>query len=67
VWVYYSAQILLLGAEVTHVYANKHGSRAGFPQRDCALRSEDVSSLRQDSTFRSSYQSHTGGPLRKLQ
>lgn len=27
-WVYYSAQILLLGAEVTHVYANKHGSRA---------------------------------------
>jgi hypothetical protein len=29
VWVYYSAQILLLGAEVTHVYANKHGSRLG--------------------------------------
>lgn len=28
VWVYYSAQIVLLGAEVTHVYANKHGSRA---------------------------------------
>lgn len=27
VWIYYSAQILLLGAEVTHVYANKHGSR----------------------------------------
>lgn len=27
VWVYYSAQILLLGAEVTHVYANKRGSR----------------------------------------
>ena len=27
VWVYYSAQILLLGAEVTHVYANKYGSR----------------------------------------
>ncbi len=27
-WVYYSAQILLLGAEVTHVYANKHRSRA---------------------------------------
>jgi hypothetical protein len=26
-WIYYSAQILLLGAEVTHVYANKHGSR----------------------------------------
>jgi membrane protein len=29
VWVYYSAQILLLGAEFTHVYAGKHGSRAG--------------------------------------
>lgn len=27
-WVYYSAQILLLGAEVTHVYSYKHGSRA---------------------------------------
>jgi membrane protein len=27
VWIYYSAQILLLGAEFTHVYASKHGSR----------------------------------------
>lgn len=27
-WVYYSAQILLFGAEVTHVYSNQHGSRA---------------------------------------
>jgi membrane protein len=27
-WVYYSAQILLLGAEVTHVYASTHGSHA---------------------------------------
>ena len=26
-WTYYSAQILLLGAELTHVYANKYGSR----------------------------------------
>ncbi|MGH9444340.1 MAG: YhjD/YihY/BrkB family envelope integrity protein [Terriglobia bacterium] len=26
VWVYYSAQIVLLGAEATHVYANKHGA-----------------------------------------
>ena len=25
VWVYYSAQILLLGTEVTHVYANRYG------------------------------------------
>ena len=27
-WVYYSAQIFLLGAELTHVYSYKHGSRA---------------------------------------
>jgi membrane protein len=26
-WVYYSAQILFLGAEFTQVYANRHGSR----------------------------------------
>jgi membrane protein len=32
-WVYYSAQILLLGAEVTHVYAKKHGSRAKLLER----------------------------------
>lgn len=29
VWTYYSAQILLLGAEFTHVYAAQYGSRAG--------------------------------------
>jgi membrane protein len=28
VWIYYAAQILLLGAEVTHVYANRYGSRS---------------------------------------
>jgi membrane protein len=26
-WIYYSAQILLFGAELTHVYANSYGSR----------------------------------------
>lgn len=31
VWVYYSAQIFLLGAEFTWVFANEHGSRSGFP------------------------------------
>jgi membrane protein len=31
VWVYYSAQIFLLGAEYTWVYAQKHGSRAKEP------------------------------------
>jgi membrane protein len=27
IWIYYSAQILLFGAELTHVYAQKYGSR----------------------------------------
>jgi membrane protein len=31
VWIYCSAQILIFGAEVTHIYANKHGSRAKSP------------------------------------
>jgi hypothetical protein len=30
-WVYYSAQIFLLGAEFTKVYANRHGSKQGNP------------------------------------
>jgi len=29
IWVYYAAQVFLLGAEFTWVYANEHGSRAG--------------------------------------
>jgi len=28
VWVYYSAQIFFLGAEFTHSFAERHGSRA---------------------------------------
>lgn len=32
VWVYYSAQIFLLGAEFTWVYAHAHGSRKGQPR-----------------------------------
>jgi membrane protein len=32
VWVYYSAQIFLLGAEFTWVYAHRHGSRRGQPR-----------------------------------
>ena len=31
VWVYYSAQIFLLGAEFTRLYAEEHGSRAAAP------------------------------------
>jgi membrane protein len=30
-WVYYSAQTFLLGAEFTKVYANSHGSKQGAP------------------------------------
>jgi membrane protein len=29
IWIYYSAQILLFGAEISHVYALKYGSRKG--------------------------------------
>jgi membrane protein len=39
-WVYYSAQIFLLGAEFTKVYANRHGSAQGAPvSEDAPLRS----------------------------
>jgi membrane protein len=30
-WVYYSAQIFLLGAEITKVFANRHGSKSARP------------------------------------
>jgi membrane protein len=30
IWVYYSSQIVLLGAEFTHVYAKRRGSRGGL-------------------------------------
>lgn len=33
-WVYYSAQIFLLGAEFTWVYAHRHGSRRGASMPD---------------------------------
>jgi membrane protein len=32
-WVYYSAQIFLLGAEFTKIYVNWHGSKEGDPLR----------------------------------
>lgn len=31
VWVYYSAQLILFGAEFTQVYAHRHGSKIGEP------------------------------------
>jgi membrane protein len=30
IWIFYSAQILLFGAELTHVYAYRYGSRGGM-------------------------------------
>jgi membrane protein len=30
-WVYYSAQIVLFGAELTHIYSRQRGSRIGWP------------------------------------
>jgi membrane protein len=50
VWVYYSAQIFLLGAEFTWVYSHKFGSRKEQPmpeataapmQRNDEIRSND--------------------------
>ena len=32
VWVYYAAQILFFGAELTQVYASRHGSRKAAPE-----------------------------------
>jgi membrane protein len=37
VWVYYSAQIFLLGAEFTWVYAHSHGSRRGEQAAECEI------------------------------
>lgn len=41
VWIYYSAQLLLLGAEFTQVYANKYGSRPG-PARDASFANQET-------------------------
>jgi membrane protein len=44
VWVYYSTQIFLLGAEFTWVYAHEHGSRAGKPRPGSTEATETTSS-----------------------
>lgn len=36
-WIYISAQILLLGAEFTQVYANKHGAKVYLPENAILL------------------------------
>jgi membrane protein len=51
VWVYYSAQIFLLGAEFTWVYAHSHGSRRGEPAPECEVsRTSDAAPIRQAAT-----------------
>jgi hypothetical protein len=41
-WVYYSAQIFLIGAEFTKVYANSHGSKPGAPVSEGRKHDTDV-------------------------
>jgi membrane protein len=41
IWIYYSAQILFFGAELTQVYTNKHGSRIK-PSKDAEPVTEDT-------------------------
>ena len=46
-WVYYAAQIFLLGAEFTKVYANEHGSVAGVK---AAAATEAVAKIKETGT-----------------
>jgi membrane protein len=41
-WIYYSAQIFLLGAEFTHAFAKRFGSHAGGKDRVAGRSLEDV-------------------------
>jgi membrane protein len=43
-WIYCSAQIILLGAEITHIYANKYGSRIKLASNSAPVRRESISS-----------------------
>jgi membrane protein len=44
-WVYYSAQIFLFGAEFTWVYSHKFGSRKGQPMPFAAMRPAQASAI----------------------
>ena len=52
-WVYYSAQIFLVGAEFTKVYANRHGSKQGarFRRTHLCGQLEDRRGWRPRSSF----------------
>ncbi|HUP93956.1 MAG TPA: YihY/virulence factor BrkB family protein [Burkholderiales bacterium] len=52
-WVYYSAQIFLLGAEFTWVYANAFGSRRNEPKPEAATRTDSAAApTRSDSDLK---------------
>jgi membrane protein len=57
VWVYYSAQIFLLGAEFTWVYAHEYGSRRGErrPRPEDSAPVEPRSPPGPDATGRADY------------
>jgi membrane protein len=42
VWVYYSAQVFFLGAEFTHQFAERHGSRARWRASQPSAVPDDV-------------------------
>jgi hypothetical protein len=42
VWIYYSAQVFLLGAEFTWVYAHSHGSKVARPEPNPAAGAEPL-------------------------
>jgi len=49
VWVYYSAQILFFGAELTQVYARRHGSRLGLAAEAPAAAGSDATPSPKDA------------------
>jgi membrane protein len=54
VWIYYAAQILFYGAELTQVFANRHGSRALAPKgkAGAATEAEDRAKERDEAEDR---------------
>jgi membrane protein len=46
VWVYYSAQILFFGAELTHVYARRFGSRTASHRAESEEKSRQIQEAR---------------------
>ena len=42
IWVYYSAQVFFMGAEFTHGFAERHGSRAHMRKHPQTVRPREV-------------------------